>query len=1094
MNVFQILISYPSVPRPLRIVCLFAAAQVALLVFPSTGVMAALGDGAVGGTIRDKSGAFVAGAKVVLTEKTKRLIHTSETDNSGAFLFPSVLAGAYTLYTQKAGFLGYRVDNLTVEVGEIASLSITLTVGDVRTVVTVEGPSGTALDNESMTLGAVVDSRRVQELPLNGREFLQLGLLAGGAADISPNNTLASSNIGPPEREIVLPGTFPTTTGYSLNGFSLSGSRDGELVAGLSIAAIDQFKVQESFLTPDQGVGVALVNVVIKTGSNQFHGQAFEFLRNRDLDARSFFSASSEDLKRNQFGAALAGPVRRDKLWFYSFYEGTRQLTAFQAAGYSPTSAMFQGDLGGAGRTIYDPLTYDASSGTRAPFPNALIPSTRINSVSRNLLPYYLPGSSLASVPSNVFGNPRNTLEGDQGGIRLDLRPNERHQLSVQYLQENAPVQDPGLYPLSGTLYRNNFNMAGLEHTWTLSPRMVNTLRAGFLRDGAIGGNQAQRSLLSAIGITNTYGDRGVSIINLQGYSSFGNSTGDVGNRDNSWQIDEELYWTRGTHQVALGTGFRYRRGWQQNSNRGALGAVSFQPAFTAQLAPNGQGQPSPVARTGDSFADFLLGMPVSGTVSGLPVVEYRSLQFTPFVQDTWRAGRNLTLNYGISWFLETPPDPQGWGRTAIHGFDTGTGLMVFSSLGQLNPKVFATDHNNLAPRTGLAWRPDSLKGTVVRAGAGIYYSPMPWVLELSPLALGGPSVVGVGFTNPLTTPVPYYQLGQNIFPRSPSSTVTSTYAASLPSGAAVSGLDPAFRTAYTSQWNLSVERSISARDSIEVSYLGSSSHRLPIITDLSQCRTGTSLLCAAATRPWPNYGAIYWMASAGNSSSELLIARYARRTTRGLNLHFDYTFGKTLSDAWESSGFTKAQISDCRACDKGPATFNVPSRAVGSLVWEIPYGRGLLAGGWSVSAISTFAVGQPVLLAGPNQTGTLYLNHLPNRVCDGRDSQLSGNIRSNGFVWFNPACFPVPAVGYFGNAGATVLYGPGLNNWDIGIAKLTSLKESLTLQFRAELFNAWNHAQFEQPDGNAGDGPNFGRIAAAASPRLIQFAAKLIW
>jgi hypothetical protein len=238
----------------------------------------------------------------------------------------------------------------------------------------------------------------------------------------------------------------------------------------------------------------------------------------------------------------------------------------------------------------------------------------------------------------------------------------------------------------------------------------------------------------------------------------------------------------------------------------------------------------------------------------------------------------------------------------------------------------------------------------------------------------------------------------------------------------------------------------------------------------------------------------IYWVTSAGNASSNALISRYSHRMARGFNVHFDYTFGKTLSDAWESTGFPRAQIAACRACDKGPATFDVKNRAVAAAVWEIPFGRGRVTGGWSLSAITTFATGQPVLLSGPNQTGTLFLNHLPNRVCDGRDSGLSGNIRNNGFLWFNSACFSVPLPGYFGNSGATVLYGPGLNNWDLGVSKVTRLSDYVRVLFRAEIFNAWNHAQFMQPDGNAADGPNFGRISAARPPRLIQFAAKVLW
>jgi hypothetical protein len=981
---------------------------------------------------------------------------------------------------------------LTVEVGGIASVSITLTIGDLRTTVTIDSPSGTELDSESNTLGVVVRAKRVRELPLNGRELLQLALLAGGASDLSDANNLSSANVGPPEREIVLPGTFPTSTGYALNGFNMRASRDGEMMASLSLGAIDQFKVQEGFLMPDQGAGVGIVNVITRTGSNQYHGEAFEFLRNRDLDARSFFASTSEDLKRNQFGVALGGPLWRDKVWFHGFYEGTRSLTAFATAGYSPTAAMFKGDMAETGRAIYDPLNYDGASGERLPFPSGTIPGTRINSVARNLLPYYLPGSSLARVPSNVFGNPANTLNDDQGGLRLDLGPNQQHRLAFQFFEQTTPVENPGLYPLSGTLYLNGFTLAGLEHTWTLSPRTVNTLRAGFLRSISVGGNQVHEPLLSAIGISNTFSVQGISLINLQGYSSFGNSTGDVGNRDNTWQIDEELNYTSGSHQFAFGTGFRYRRGWHQNANRGALGTLNFQPVFTAQLGADAQGQLVPVAGTGDSFADFLLGMPATGTLAGLPVVEYRSVEFTPFVQDSWRISQNLTLNYGVSWFLETPPDPQGWARSATHGFDTRTGLLVFSSLGQLDPKVIATDHDNLAPRFGVAWK--AAANTVLRAGAGIYYSPMPWVVELTPLALGSPSSVGSGFSNPQTTPIPAYQLGANIFPPAPANVVASNYAANLPPGTPVSALDPSFRTAYTGQWNVSVERGLTQNDSFEISYLGSSGHRLPVITDLSQCRPTPTLFCGASARPWPTYGVVYWFTSSGNSSFETLIARYAHRTTRGLNLHIEYTLGKTLSDAWESSLLTRAQIADCRACDKGPATFDIRSRTIGSLVWEIPYGRGRAANGWSISAITTFATGQPVLFTGPNQTNTLYLNHLPNRVCDGRDISLSGNIRGNGFLWFDSACFPIPAAGYFGNSGGTVIYGPGANNWDLAIAKALRLRESIAMHFRAEFFNVWNHAQFRQPDGNAGDGANFGRISAARPPRLIQFATKLVW
>jgi hypothetical protein len=223
------------------------------------------------------------------------------------------------------------------------------------------------------------------------------------------------------------------------------------------------------------------------------------------------------------------------------------------------------------------------------------------------------------------------------------------------------------------------------------------------------------------------------------------------------------------------------------------------------------------------------------------------------------------------------------------------------------------------------------------------------------------------------------------------------------------------------------------------------------------------------------------------------LITRYEHRVNSGFNLRFEYTFAKAITDSWQSVLSTHNQMTYCRSCSKGPATFDVRHRAVGSRA--MPRWADSAIGQWSITGIVTFATGQPVALRGPNQTGSAFVSHLPNRVCDGRDSGLSGNIRNNGFLWFDTACFEVPPVGYFGNSGATVLYGPGMNNWDIGVEKSFSLLSGRSwLRVRAEMFNAWNHTQFQQPNGDAGAGANFGRISATRPPRLIQLALKLLW
>jgi hypothetical protein len=464
-------------------------------------------------------------------------------------------------------------------------------------------------------------------------------------------------------------------------------------------------------------------------------------------------------------------------------------------------------------------------------------------------------------------------------------------------------------------------------------------------------------------------------------------------------------------------------------------------------------------------------------------------------------------VNYGLSWFLDTFPDPQGWARQAAHGFDSSTGLLQYAQLGQISPQAAASDLNNFAPRLGLAWKPEFLKTTVIRAGAGVFYSELPWFLAPYPITSGSPYTLGQNFTNAQTDPRPAYALGVNVFPPPPAAVLTTDYAANLPAGTVATAINPSLRTAYSSQWNLSLQHNAGEKDFIEISYLGSSAHRLPNPIDLSQCRPAANLFCDPAAKAWPRYGLLLYGDSSGNSSHSTLIAKYERRMDRGLNLRFEYAFAKVLTDSWQSALSINNQISHCRSCSKGPATFDVRHRAAGSVISELPFGRGrrygsamdrwadALAGQWTVTAIVTLSSGQPVVLRGPNLTGSTLINHLPNRVCDGRSDQLSDNIRNNGFQWFDTTCFPVPQVGYFGNSGATVLSGPALFNWDLGVEKSFTLsRESTKLQFRAEMFNAGNHAQFQQPNGDSGAGENFGRISATRPPRVIQLAVKLLW
>jgi hypothetical protein len=552
-----------------------------------------------------------------------------------------------------------------------------------------------------------------------------------------------------------------------------------------------------------------------------------------------------------------------------------------------------------------------------------------------------------------------------------------------------------------------------------------------------------------------------------------------------------------------MGFGIRYHRTRQQNSNAGALGTMAFQPIFTAQLVA-GTGGLGPVTNTGNSFADFLLGMPASGSVIGLPPLHYRYTEYFPYFQDSWKVAPGLTINYGISWYYSGPPNPQGADRNLPHEFDFQTGQLLFAALNQINPAIFNPDKNNFVPRLGLAWQPKFIKNTVFRAGAGVYYGQQG-LIEAQFTAVGPPFNQALAFSNNQFSPQPTYVLGQNVFPVIPLPPLTSTFAATLPSGTTAFVADPDDRTPYMTQWNFSVQHTLLKSDLIEADYVGVSAHDQQSRYDADECLATASLFCSPATRPYPQYASLLYEINNGNLSYQALVLKYEHQFSRGLTLLANYTFSKTLSDGWESGTSTNNQSADCRACDKGPVTYNQPHQVVISTVYELPFGRGrkfgsrmpyvedALLGGWNLGGIMKFASGASFTVTAPNRTASAYSLTRANTVCNGAESQLSGNLRSDGLVDFNTACYAVPATGYFGDSGRGVLLGPGVNNWDTTISKLFALGERARLQFRAEFFNTWNHAQFNNPDAAVGDA-TFGQVSSARTPREIQGALKLVF
>ncbi len=496
--------------------------------------------------------------------------------------------------------------------------------------------------------------------------------------------------------------------------------------------------------------------------------------------------------------------------------------------------------------------------------------------------------------------------------------------------------------------------------------------------------------------------------------------------------------------------------------------------------------------------------MPQTGSVTSMPRTHVVWTALAPYAQDTWRVTPTLTLNLGLGWNLSTPPTATGASAQYPHVVDLETGKVTFAALGQVSPSVYSVDLNNFAPRVGFAWQPRWWQGTVVRAGAGFYYPAENALYELFTITAPGVAIVQ-SITNPTSAPQPTYVLGENVFPPMTQTTITQAFADNI--SGTIFNLDPKLRTPYVEQWSLAVQHTIARNTIAEVDYIGTQSRKLPIRWNADDCSTAGSYVCDPTAKPFPQFNYIYAMSDAATASYNALMAKVQRQFTAGLSFVVNYTWSKALTNT-EQGGAPVGinQRGTCLSCDKGMAGFNTPQRLAASAVWQVPTGRGqrwlggsgpvvnAVVSGWTVNTIATFAGGNPFTVLAANSTSMDPMtNYRPNRVCQGRDSLKNKDVRTNGGYWIDKSCFEVPGTNMFGTSGANILTGPGVNNWDFGLGRQVRLGEAASVEFRAEAFNAFNHAQFLNPDYVLTD-TNFGKVTTAAASRELQFAAKLVW
>lgn len=1074
-------------------VILFA---VAILWSPT--LQAQINTATLSGTVEDSSGAVIPGATVTAIEVSSNTKRSAQSNGSGLFTIPLLQPGVYTLQVSKAGFQTAEQNDIELQVNQSASLTFKLTVGSAATTIHVSG-SSPLLKTQTATLGTVIGSHEIVDLPLNGRQFTQLLQLAPGTVpvDVSQNSG-AAPDLGGGGVSPAINGQTNRSNLFYLDGVYASDPFFSGYSISPSVDAIQEF--QEAAHADQSEFGMSLggvINVQTKAGTNHFHGDAYEFLRNDALDALGYFQANREGYHQNQFGGTLGGPIMRNKLFFFGLYDGYRESAAATNFSTLPTSAELQGDFSALlpDIIIYNPATYNAATNTAQPFAGNIIPTQDLNQGILAVMKAFLP-STLPSTPTanNYVNTQSHTLTQNQYGARIDYNVNANNLLFGRVTINNESQVSPGGLPDNAFNTGFNGKNAGINWIHTFSPTMVGQLTAGFnsinIPQSYTQNNAASIFNAAGFGGGFTAEPGGIKVpmvpgIGVSGFFGVNSGWGPIGPQYTgqfSGSISKQL----GRHAIKFGAS-GYINGMYTNW---AGDSINF----------NQQATWSPSSRTGgNSIASMLLGLPVSaGRQLGNSGVSLRSHLVGIFAQDSWKILPDFTLNYGLRWDYTSPVTDT---HNRLSGFDyrTGDWYLVKGDVDKpssplptnvviLNRRsITSPDYSNFAPRLGFAWSP--LPRTVVRVGAGIFFDSWSGALQAAQNARGAwPSGASQSVNNLNIAGVTPGANAQDPF------VGLTTQLPSTPFPAGGGFLDTKFKDAYAGEWNLQVQQQIGKNGVFSVTYVGSSTSRAPIQVphNISTTLGPTQVL------PSPNMSQFNVIQSIGHMNYNALQSKYERHFQGGLAVITAFTWSKTINvgcaEFWEDCNIQDPY--NLRA-DRSAADTDVPLVFTLSSVYQLPFGKGTnyfnhgvasaIAGGWQLNGILAARNGTPFTVGinfdNANANGG---SQRPNQVGDPNSGPHT--IQE----YFNTSAFAVPAQYTYGNVHRNSLRGPGYTDLDMSLFRTFHLPEGVGMQFHAEFFNVLNHPNFGNPDSTLEDS-NFGSISSiSGNPREIQFAMKV--
>jgi hypothetical protein len=1103
--------------------------------------------GNIGVTVADPSGAVVEGASVTAQQTETGLTRAATTGRGGNCLLLELPVGHYRLEVAAKSFQKYVQEGISLNVNETATVPVRLAVGSEKAQVQVQADAE-MIQPTVTSLGKPVLERELLDLPLDGRDFSQLGLLQPGVVPLTPG--LIEAGGGTRQQQgYAVDGQRPESNNFLIDGADNVNAVDAGFVLKPPIDSISEFRILTHNADAEFGRNTgSTTNIVTRSGTNSWHGALWEFFRNDAMDASDFSAHAVQPLKQNQFGGTLGGPIVKDKTFFFAYYEGFRNRQGKTDSATVPTLAERQGDFSamcprgfdstglckGVDPMKPDPAhqLYNFAGGPPFFVPYNQVPS--IDPIAKNILPFFPPPNQGLSHPNTFTSTQSLSVDNNQFGLRFDHYLNAANTLNFRYMYSSGPSTDP--LPPGGAnvagfpvgIYDRAQNFVA-QQTHTFSPSVIGVARLSFLRNQFLLDQHLNGELPSALGFQyqpTLAQAAGPPFVQVAGYASVGDPiTGPRNTYQNTFDFSASLSWIRGLHEMKFGGGFR-------RDQINALFGIASNGFFVFSTFPYS-----------DGFASFLAGQPVFFLQGGgNPDRHIRGKALNLYGQDTYKISSRITANFGLRYELPLPD-------TEVHHLENlwvpGAQSRVFPTApaGLLYPGdpgvpagLIPTQKTGFAPRAGLAYDPSGNGRWLVSAAYGIFYEPY-YTGE------GGP------LQDPVSAP-PYLQTPQASFPvnfANPFNGVNE-FGPTFSEPMTLLVLSNKLRLPYAQDWNLNLQHSFGADWLFEVGYVGTTGVKLPRFIEgnpavyipgvdpsgkplSSETNVNQRRQYSGCTPAQPNtcvYGSVGEIAGIANSSFNALEASLRKRFSHGLSFLASYTYSHSIDDVSSFNITGSASQPDAGendlaqnpfdlAAERGRSMFDAHHRLVLSYQWSVPYWRQAstwyqhAVGNWQFNGILTAMSGTPFTVLNSNDVSlegsapeiSGFSSNRPNVVGDPfKPGPVAANPGCTNFpaqarvpsAWFNPCAFVQPATGSFGNEGRNAIQGPGYVNWDFSVFKNIQLSERNRLQFRAELFNILNHTNLRLPESDI-QSPNLGMIQKdTGQPRVIQLALKLLF